>query len=514
MGVSAWRADCEEERVRHFAFAVLWFALAVLLALALVPRPARAAGLVVGADVTGVRVAIAAAPDRVTRWVSIATTGDGPLLWVIPIERDAAIDVSSPAWLEALDAATAPRIVPSCGGSNVEAVQSIAPSTSTIIDAFTIASDASAIDGALGGFTLASEQRAALEISLKTYDLAFVLTRGPTPPTLRIVDRGAPIVPMSLTSSKSATDVTLFVLEIERGTAGAIVPGPSPLHWFGTGSDYVFRRDALLASSGAGAMIVESSMPSRVFGDLRVSPTTVPSVALTYFEECSGRGLLTGSIPACLGSSENAATSVARYHCAAAGLGGNALFPCTISSPFTCGPRAEELAFGVGGFVPNAVWITRMFGRVAPNRAWPDLSVTSASSPPIDLVHAAQCGATTGRMSTNDNSYGDPSGAVQAIGAVADGCGSSSTPSDSSSSDSCGSSSDSASTDTSSCDSSSASDGSCDSGGGADACSGGEGGGDCNAARPKTARKSPVSRVFLGCALVLFPLRRLSRRRD
>ncbi|MDC0679987.1 DUF2330 domain-containing protein [Sorangium atrum] len=62
------------------------------------------------------RVAVAAGPERTTLWTSLRFQGaSGPVALVVPVPPLAALDTSSDAWFEALEAATAPRVLPPQG---------------------------------------------------------------------------------------------------------------------------------------------------------------------------------------------------------------------------------------------------------------------------------------------------------------------------------------------------------------------------------------------------------------
>ncbi|HSN99820.1 MAG TPA: hypothetical protein VLS89_16100, partial [Candidatus Nanopelagicales bacterium] len=69
------------------------------------------------------RVALAVGPDRTTLWTSVRVSSSGPggaLGIVAPAAPGAALDWSSSAWFEALEVATAPRVLApplECGGT-------------------------------------------------------------------------------------------------------------------------------------------------------------------------------------------------------------------------------------------------------------------------------------------------------------------------------------------------------------------------------------------------------------
>jgi len=100
-------------------FAPLCAAAAILLSIG---RPASAAGGVLTSPgdavaVTGVRYAMAMSAAQTTRWASLRVTRfPGAMAWILPIRPGARVEEVGDAWLEALELATAPRVVaPGCG---------------------------------------------------------------------------------------------------------------------------------------------------------------------------------------------------------------------------------------------------------------------------------------------------------------------------------------------------------------------------------------------------------------
>lgn len=92
------------------------FALASLAVLS--PRDAEAAGAVIGKEgetvsVRSARVAVASAPGRTALWVQVGVTGaSAGFVWILPVRKGARIDLGSDAWLDSLDAATSPVVLP------------------------------------------------------------------------------------------------------------------------------------------------------------------------------------------------------------------------------------------------------------------------------------------------------------------------------------------------------------------------------------------------------------------
>jgi hypothetical protein len=96
----------------------------IVIALALLaPRPAAAMGAVVGASemaIASARVAVSASLGRTTRWTQIAVTSEGSFAWLVPVSPGALVDLGSDAWLDALDAATVPVVLPPASAPGCE----------------------------------------------------------------------------------------------------------------------------------------------------------------------------------------------------------------------------------------------------------------------------------------------------------------------------------------------------------------------------------------------------------
>src|ERR1700761_8894042 len=102
------------------------FAITVLgVIAALFPARAMAAGVAVGhvgeiVSLRSARVAVAVAPQRSTLWAQVSVSGasDG-FAWILPLPPGARIDLASDAWLDALDSATSPVVLPPPGQAPV-----------------------------------------------------------------------------------------------------------------------------------------------------------------------------------------------------------------------------------------------------------------------------------------------------------------------------------------------------------------------------------------------------------
>jgi len=471
----------------HRGVRALWLTL-VLLCFFIVPRPAGAVGVVLYGDTTQVRIAVAPAAAYTVRWYSISTTDTRPLLWVIPTGKQAEIRAVSHAWLEALDEASAVRVVPSCGAFAVETHRSVQLGASAVAPEMDIVTAPEELDAKIGDPSLPADVRSDLAARLATQNLVLVRTNGPHSPTIRVVDAEAGMpVPLSLLRSPRNVEITAFVVAEQPSMLGTRVPSPSSIRWFGERSDYLLKRDGALAGTAPGAFVVESSREGAFAREVRTGDVVVPSVTATYLD------------------------LAARY-----------------------GGRADDLELALAHRAPESLRITRLSGRIAAQGTSPDLHVSAlSSSAPAQVVTAqATCGSGGGGGSSSPPP-------PRSNGYESEGCSGSSTGSGgSSSSSSSSSSSESCSSDTTDSSSSREEDsGGCssdttDSGGGSsddddsssdDSCGKDDDGSSsdqeedtCSAsgAKHRFKGRSPLSRGVLALAMLVLPLRRLGRRKS
>jgi hypothetical protein len=517
------------------------FALAILA-----PARASAAGAVVGKEgetvtMSGVRLAVATTPGaaaRTTLWAQVSVAGASTgFVWIVPVRPGARIDLASDAWLDALDAATSPVVLPpnvtatACDAGVVP--QLVPPGTSPASTRpaqtalFTDAASLGAfVTGA--GYALPPSLSSALEplfaagttFVASTYDSALLPTR-----TLRIVDGGPPLLPLALTGGASGdTRVTAFAIAPAGASAGS-----SPLTldalsvlWDGDGaSTYVSAREALLDAWQGTRWLTESAYPDLLFDGAPIgAETSLPSVFGAYYALASAYGDATGDATACTAAAYTTKSDANPFaaSCPAGALG---VVPGPTPCPrdddagapvgaLFCGGTSDDAAFAVAGLAASDVWITRVEGLVTPSSA-SDVPICVQAAPPSSPVVTAGAFATAcGALSTTPPSSG-PSASIppaassppstssgssssgEAAPAVAEGCGavldscSSSDSSDDESDDSSGCDSDSKSDDDSSsgCGSSDSSSSS------SDCATGGR------VARSVRRGRSPVSRLVL-----------------
>jgi hypothetical protein len=541
-------------------------ALAVVVALAsLAPREAHAMGAVIGSSghpvsIGSVRVAVAAAAGRTTRWAQVNVTNDGSgFAWLVPVLPGARVDLGSDAWLDALDSATVPVVLPPQSPSScVESLapQVLAPGTSPssrpplqtflALDSLSLASFVSG-----SGFEIPTGLVTGLGdvFASGSAVLALVYDAGELPVhTLRVLDSGPATLPFSL-SSNATEDVSITAFSIAGGPRQAgtspLTVAPGALVWFADGeSSYQTEVASLIVAAGGKQWLTQSSEPSAFFQPTQIDrELALPAATSAYFSLAAAYGDTSSDPTACAEAAQATARSTSTY-AAACPSGALAIVPgpspCSLSSDATpvtdlvCG-GAVDAALAVGELSPSSIWLTRIQGIVTASSA-ADVPLLDGGETLEGVVLTASsydsnCGrGGSGASSAPDGGWGDDGGqgeggewagsfggdggdpASDLASATSDGCGGSSTD-PSSSSDGDDASSGSCGGDSSSADDSggcSGGDSSGDSGG----CSGDDPSfDDCSTARHRHRARSPVSRVLIVTALALGVVRRLRRPR-
>jgi hypothetical protein len=546
-------------------------ALVVALAVAaFVPRRAEAMGAVVSrpdesASIADVRLAVAVSPERTTRWAQITLSSypAGGFAWLVPLEPGARVDLASDAWIDALDAATAPVVVPidvplGCDVSQdpqVVAAES-SPSPANPVGAV-VALDFSSLSSFVGsaGFEMGDGLQGDLQ---RVFDsglsiLALVYGSGgssmaSTPVrAIRIVDTGPATLPLALTASgATALSATAFVLagSEEEVSTSPLVFDPGSLVWLPSGeSNFTSAVASLLEGSGGVRWFNESAGPEVFQTPTTVTPSlALPSVLSGYYALASKYGDTTADANACVAAAQGTEGGDAAYGalCPAGALAtAPGPSPCNSASqdessatPLLCG-NAVDAALAVAGLLPSSVWVTRATGVVTAGTA--DLPLLSDGTVVLSAIATASCAGACdgssgwgGEGETDAGAYGDDGGGSGALGGddgglgyyggdggalgdlaatsgdsgvdISDSCGSGS---ESDSSDGCGGGSSGGDDDSDACSgqSSSSSD--------SDGCSGNN---DCSTARHAHRTRSPVSRVGLTVAALAGLARRRRRR--
>jgi hypothetical protein len=282
---------------------------AVFLASFAAPTTARAMGAIVSSppgasSAVALRFAVATSDEQGAanaRWASVTVQGSASAFaWIVPVRPGALLELSPDAWLEALEAATAPRVVPPdatppcgfSGGAEVEG--SFTPTTTTAPGAVVVATDRPTLDTTLAswGLSVTPELSAAIDaviasgsdlvVMLFTDASGTVVTR-----TLRVVDDAPAGVPLSLlTGGANTLQVTAFAMSRASTAFGAqpdLTVDPAALLWRSDGtSSYASARDAMFEEN-PGRWLLETSSASLVSTSTKLPDgATVPSLVSAY----------------------------------------------------------------------------------------------------------------------------------------------------------------------------------------------------------------------------------------
>jgi hypothetical protein len=436
-------------------------------------RPAGAASALVGASsATELRFAYAETAEWTTMWTSFRLAGDaGPLGVVVPLPDGAFVDHSSDAWFEALEVATAPRVLPPdglspyCPGASgpdnpFEISAKVTHEESLLPETIALADDAQ------GVAAWASAQGLAVDAELSnklagTGAVKFVVIRFDTPggavstPTLRIsAPKGLPVVPFSITrAGASDLRVTAWLFGEGRGsftgTTPALVPGNAIAWNAKTGkSNYVAYRDELLAGDADRDLIESTSHDALIEATpFANGAASIDAVVTTYFARASMYGNALPDAAACIDAAKatldaDQAVGPACPRGDLAALAG----PCTAAPPgageldaaaLFCGPGADDLALVAAGAVPSDTWVTRRTFVIAAGMSGKDRGVFNAASPeklplvPAAAVDIGDCFGGSGGGATSSSGSGTTTGSTTSSssgsGGASSGSGSGST---------------------------------------------------------------------------------------
>ncbi|MBX3222302.1 MAG: hypothetical protein KF795_17415, partial [Labilithrix sp.] len=384
---------------------------ATLLALAFLsltgvalPGVAHADGIL--PDATGalatrvdVRAAVAVSPFGSTRWSRVTVGGSGRALWLVPARPGAAIDWSADAWLEALDDATAVRVLPPALPAPCSVSLPTLAERSPAWDRSASKRAPSAMtvhltDGALRdhvgrrgfrlGDDLAGRVAALYERGwvLVAFELEAPAGADVSSPTIRVSDDGAGALPFALTGGAvSDTRVTAFSITNGPATTAASEIAPANVVWGPTGSNYAARRDGALRTT---SWLRESSSHDVLFDGVAVAnEARVAPIAQTYFRKASA--VPTAACESAARAAGSRAGSLGRV-CARGAVakidGGSVCAPSSgavDASAFACGSGVDDLALALSGMPPAGVFVTRFAGRVAATELGADATLRSAA---------------------------------------------------------------------------------------------------------------------------------------
>lgn len=528
--------------------------LAATVVIAARSHPAFAAGAVVGRGeqapvVSGARMAVALTPGRTTRWMQVTVSGNqGGFLWLVPVAPGARVDRASDAWLDALDDATAPTILPPSAQPPCDAGVSVeqlgrapAPPSSPVVgsgvalDPATLAALVAAGGGALSvaqAAAFAPVFQAGLDVVVLDFDAT---TSVAVTHTVQIVEG----VPRSLDLPATGggalyTEATVFVLASGRADIGPVplTLDPAAILWGADGrSTYASRRTAALDAASGEAWLTDNAMADRLFASLQTpGAPDLPGVLHRYFELAAVAGDTSldpascDAVAATLSGDDGPLAALCPSGQLATAPGASPCFAAAAdagtAAALTCGPGATDAAFALAGLSPGVVWLTRSSGLLLPDRSLdPAVSVTSGApvpaavtapgfdpscGPPAEPAPPAGTSGSPSSATSSSSSAGSAGSAIvdttQAVAVAAsssDGCdGSSSSSSDDSAGSGCDSTS--SSTDESSSGCSGTSDSSAE---------------DCSVQGTSRHRKGVGVRLLVAVVALFAAARRATRKR-
>lgn len=475
-----------------------------------------------------VRVAVAASDEQgapTARWASVTVQGSATAFaWIVPARPGALLELSPDAWLEALESATAPRVVPPdatppCGfPGGVEVEGSFTPTATTAPGAVVVAADRPTLDAALAswGLSVTPELSPAIDAVLASGSDLVAMLFADAPETvvtrtIRVVDDAPDAVPLSLlTGGTNAVQVTAFALRSSSPAFGAqadLAVDPTAILWGSDGtSSYAPARDATLEAN-PGRWLLETSGPSLVSTPTMLPDgSTVPSLTSAYDSLLANGGDA--------GVSDDLAVAL--------GVGGDG----GTGQEWLARGRTVIPAGALGQDTPITDGSLDAIGPVVTASGYAQTCEASAPPPAQQQGGSGGGGGNSGTPSSQGTTGANGSGAVD-LGASAataaadstDGCGGDSTDS---SGDGCGgdTSSSSDGTDSSSSDSSSGcsgstTDSSSDSGGGCSGSSDSSSSSDCSveSGSKRHARSTGTSRFLILLVGVATLCRRRARGR-
>ncbi|HEY6560214.1 MAG TPA: hypothetical protein VI072_23175 [Polyangiaceae bacterium] len=417
-----------------------------VVSLLVMARPCFALGSLLPAEgdaaaATEVRVAIAPSAAHTARWFSVRVrSSSGRVAWVMPLFPGTAIDPVNDAWFDALDQATAPRVVAPadvvpavCGPTVFEntaglPLHGVPPSQVAVLTS--LAALRSFVSDQ--GFELPSAQLTSLAAATNAEYLALIYTSPAVEfwtETLRVLSApgsaGGGLTGL-LHDAEEPAVVTLFSFGTGRARFDAASEVAAPqlsATWLRatSNSDYLFRRAAHLNDEGA--FVLESSETRSIHEPRTLAVTSdagpesvvaVPSLVRGYFERAREARLTAESTRTC----EERVETVRRRGEGGARVGTlcapgilalrPASAPCVDAvrageiapEVLRCG-AADDLAFALAGRSPSTARLSRHVTRVrtASGADFTPSFVPGADVPSLWLAQrsdGAQCGAPIG----------------------------------------------------------------------------------------------------------------------
>lgn len=433
--------------------------LGALLAGALT-TPAAAQGSLSTGDHVPIeqRVALAIGPDRTTLWTQLLVrTKPGPLAVVVPAAPGASLDWSSPAWMEALELATAPRIrppsgvVPACPGEvppddPVDVIGQTTHIPPLPPLEVTVLSDADAVVTWAQGYGMTVPPPVVAAMNALAGQ-RFVVARFDAPdgevltPTLRVVSpTPSPTLPLILT--RATTDdllVTAFTLGEGRalldGAAVSVDPTLVTYDAADATTSYADARWTALMDGGTTSSVLECATRSALAGQVAVGvgDHVIESAITTYFTRAAAYEGGAFDASACIAGVDPSVDTPATVAeaCPRADLGvveGSDTCVETVGageldpSLLRCGLVADDLAVALSGQVASSAWLSR-------HSAWVPMALTGtlrtvgveigpAVQPIVDAdtVDASGCGGEGGEGGAGGTGTGMGTGGAGGTG--------------------------------------------------------------------------------------------------
>ncbi|HZO12397.1 MAG TPA: hypothetical protein VFB62_04040, partial [Polyangiaceae bacterium] len=424
------------------------FVTALVCAALLGSAPAQAVGSLSGGSHRPLEQRVASAGNALWTQLRVASPG-GPLAIIVPAEPGAALDWSSPAWFEALESATAPRILPpngiaACPGDEPASVVDVAgdlyhhdpltPQEVIVLD------DAGAVVSwaEQHGLVVSGAMWTAL-LGLETAH-RFVAARFTAPngealtPALRVTGLSAQAaLPLVLTAAGNEDLlVTTFVLGPGRaafdGEPASILLGSLTFDAASTESNYPFLRSSALESPGT--WLLETTSRAALTSTIQISGVSIDGALHTYFTR--GALYLGGAVDAaqCIGEATRALDSAGAFSqvCPRADLGVVSGGPSCSEAPgvidaarLRCGTALDDLAIGLSGQVAASAWLSRIAIQIPHTEHGSWRTVTFSSQAAIDPVLEAKSvdvsgcfgGGETSAASSGSSGSGGATGAAQ-----------------------------------------------------------------------------------------------------
>jgi len=360
-------------------------------------------------SVSEVRIAIAETPTRTTRWVSLRVHGTATsFAWIVPVKPNGFLDLASDAWLESLEEASAPRVVPPD-----------APAPCTVNGSVDVEGDMSHVSTATPGPVVVAADGPTLVSQLAAWGLALPSTLAPaidaagtegdsfvamlytpaaidvTTHTLRVVDSSPATLPLAWLAGGPPVDVTAYTV-LAGGAAfqGSIslALDPSAVLWQANGTSTYGSITGALLSATPGAWLLDTSAHDPIFQATPLPDgTSIDPLAATYFVRAQGYGDSTGDPDACAATASSWATSQSPVALAcpagalatvgaSAGCQETTLTGEIAPDAFRCGGASDDFALALSGLAPGSAWVSRARSVLPTLSAGSDTTLGQAST--------------------------------------------------------------------------------------------------------------------------------------